>query len=279
MPQGAIFHFDVGKTISAGYSIAASQYRGRTGKYSKRGGWVTGGIIGWDGDPQSLWTAAEQADTPKRRRVEASSRPRVIARQITMALPDVLSEEERTRLVRGFALHLRDRHGTAIQWDIHTPGPDGDQQNHHAHLMMTSRKVEAQTFGAKTRELSDKTTSRQHITEWREEWANRTNRALERAGIDIRVSHLSRADKQAQNPQEIVPPPNPKIPNVTYQRARKHNTIPEARKRTTNATRKHRKSLQEWNEVQDIITQLDIAETKLKHNTTPINPLPIPDSP
>jgi len=276
MPEGAIFHFDVGKTISAGYSLAASQYRERTGVYSERGGRATGGIIGWEGDAQSLWTAAEQADTPKRRTVEASSRPRVIARQITIALPDALSEEERIRLVKGFALHLRDKHGAAIQWDIHTPGPDGDKRNHHAHLMITTRRVDNNIFGKKTRELDDIKTRGSNIYEWREEWANRTNRALERAGIDIRVSHLSRANEQAQNPQKDVPPPNPKIPNIPYQRARKRNAIPEARKRATKATRKHRRSLESWNEVRDIITEINNAEFEAKHDTAPTTHQPVP---
>lgn len=149
MPAGAIYHFDVGTNISAGYSLAASRYRERTGIYSERGGRATGGVIGWDGDTTSLWEAAEKADTPKRRTVKVSSRPRTIARQITIALPDALSEEERTRLVRGFALYLRDKHGSAIQWDIHTPGPDGDKRNHHAHLMITTRRVDNNIFGKK----------------------------------------------------------------------------------------------------------------------------------
>ena len=95
------FHFDVGSTISSGHALAASAYRERTGDYAERGGHVSGGLVGWDGEACDLWAAAERADTPKRKRVEVSTRPRTIARQITIALPDALDPSSREKTGAG----------------------------------------------------------------------------------------------------------------------------------------------------------------------------------
>jgi len=264
MPAGAIFHFDVGKNIHIGYAQAASDYRERSGDYADRGGYGVGGIVGWDGDADSLWAAAEKADTPKRRTVEVSSRPRVVARQMTIALPAVLTDLEREKLVKGFALYLKDKHKVALQWDIHKPDPNGDQRNHHAHLMMTARKVEGNVFGEKTRTLDKSPTGGEFVKEWREEWATRTNRVLTKAGHTVQISHLSRADEQAQNPDKDIPAPNAVVPRVPFQRGRKNKTLNEERKRSHRGNRKHRKGLQEWQEVRDTLKEIKALESELK---------------
>ena len=74
---------------------------------------------------------------------------------------------------------------------IHAPGKQGDQRNHHAHLLMTTRRLEADGFTAKTRELDDRKRGRGEVKRWRERWAELTNAALERAGRPERVDHRS----------------------------------------------------------------------------------------
>lgn len=277
MPSGAIFHFDVGSTISSGHALAASAYRERTGDYADRGGHVSGGLVGWDGEACDLWAAAERADTPKRKRVEVSTRPRTIARQITIALPDALDPSSREKLVRGFALHLRDQHGIAVQWDIHAPGAEGDARNHHAHIMFTTRKVEGNIFGAKTRELNDRNQSKNHVKAWREEWANRTNRSLERSGSILRISHLSRAEEQARNPDKDIPAPRPALSNIAYQKARRRGDIEATRKRAGQRSRKHQDGQAAWAEARAFVEDLrkierELAAERVRSPETPKKP-------
>ena len=229
MPNGAVFHLDLAAdTLKAGQAHAASDYRARAGADAGRGGHVAGGFVGWSGERSALWDAAETAETPKRQRVAEvdRKRERAVARSLVIALPDALPPAERERLTRGMALWLRDRHGVAVQWDVHAPDPQGDHRNHHAHLLLTTRQVDAAgAFGAKTRELSSSTTSSAHITAWREEWAKRTNRALERHGSTTRVDHRSKAAVAAET-GTIPVPPRPRTPLAEYVQVRAEDGTP-----------------------------------------------------
>jgi len=55
----------------------------------------------------------------------------------------------------------------------------------HAHLLLTLREVTPEGFGNKVREWN----SRALLQEWREQWAEAVNEALERAGVAERVDH------------------------------------------------------------------------------------------
>lgn len=227
--QGAIFHFDLArKNVKRGDVHAASDYRARAGADATRGGHAAGGLVGWSGSRVDLWTAAEKADTPKRQRVAELERrrERSVARSVIVALPDALSPDDRVLLVEGYAQWLRQRHGVATQWDIHEPGREGDQRNHHAHLLITTRTVnEARKFGNKTTELDKLPSSTNHIRAWREEWSRRTNRALQRAGRnDLQVDH--RSHKAVALETGAIPlPARPRELVGAYQRAREREGV------------------------------------------------------
>lgn len=236
MADGAVFHLHLAPvTLKAGQTHAASDYRARAGANADRGGHVAGGLVGWSGERSALWTTAETAEEPKRHRPDLAEqrsaagkkiRERAIARSLVIALPDDLPPIERERLTKGMALWLRDRHGVAVQWDVHAPDPNGDHRNHHAHLLITSRQVDANgVFGAKTRELTTMTTSSAHISAWREEWARRTNRALERQGSTARVDHRSKAVVAAETGAVPVPP-RPRTSMAEYVQVRAEDGTP-----------------------------------------------------
>lgn len=223
MPDGAIFHFDVGPNVKAGHARAASDYRARAGSDAARGGHLAGGLVGWSGTREALWDTAEAAEVPKRRRVSDLDRQaptRTVARSIILALPTDLPQVEQERLLRGFALHLRDKHGVATQWDLHAPDPKGDHRNTHGHMQVSARTVgEDGLFGKKTRELDDKATSGKHLSDWREEWAKRVNRALQKHGSTKKVEHRSHAVVAAET-GAVPKPPRPRAPVSEYQRVR-----------------------------------------------------------
>ena len=196
----AIFHLSV-KTISrsAGRSAtAAAAYRAgveitdeRTGEihdYTRKGGVESAALIlpdnapEWARDRAQLWNAAEQAEKRKNS---------TVAREFEIALPSELSPEQREKLAHDFARELVKRHGCAADVAIHAPGKEGDNRNHHAHILLTTRRLEPDGFGEKTRELDDQKTGKVLVTEWRERFATLQNERLREAGHSVQVDHRS----------------------------------------------------------------------------------------
>ena len=196
----SIYHLSV-KTISrsAGRSAtAAAAYRAgvkitdeRTGQihdYSRKSGVESAELVlpadapKWAADRSALWNAAEQSETRKNS---------TVAREFEIALPAELSAEERRRLAVDFAREIVDRHGCAADVAIHAPSRGGDNHNHHAHILCSTRKLTQDGFTQKTRELDDRKTG--EVERWRERFATLQNGRLREAGIDARVDHRSLA--------------------------------------------------------------------------------------
>ncbi len=194
----AIFHLSV-KTISrsAGRSAtAAAAYRAgvkisdeRTGEmhdYTRKGGVESAELVlpagapEWAADRGLLWNAAEQAETRKNS---------TVAREFEIALPEEVSAADRQRLAHELAREIVERHGCAADVAIHAPGADGDQRNHHAHILLSTRRLGPEGFTEKTRELDDQKTGPQLVTQWRERFANLQNERLRQVGIAARVDH------------------------------------------------------------------------------------------
>lgn len=190
-------------------ATAAAAYRAgvriddcRTGErhdYSRRRGVLESGLAGWGGSRAELWNAAEAAE----RRRDA-----VVAREIVVALPHEVAHRSHRATLERFARFLADRHVVAVDWAIHAPDPGGSGLNHHAHLMITSRRVSRGRLGAKTRELDVRQHSRHHIEVWRATWAQLCNEALRAAGHEARVDHRSYA-RQAR--ESCTPPLRPQV--------------------------------------------------------------------
>src|SRR3546814_546929 len=134
----------------------------------------------WAADRERLWNAAELAETRKNA---------TVAREYEIALPVELSADERRELALGLAREISERHGVAVDVSIHAPGREGDQRNHHAHLLTTTRRLGPEGLGEKTRELDQKQSG--EVERWRERWAEMQNRALELANVPDRVDHRS----------------------------------------------------------------------------------------
>ena len=83
------------------------------------------------------------------------------------------------------------RYGVAVDVAIHAPHREGDQRNHHAHVLTSTRRLESGGFTTKTRVLDSAKTGGVEIEQMRGLWAELQNRALERAGEAERVDHRS----------------------------------------------------------------------------------------
>lgn len=190
---------------SHGHSaLAAAAYRAgvcltcyRTGKtydYRSRQGVVEAEIVVPLGnttpDRQRLWSAAEKAEKRKNSRV---------AREWLFSLPVELSPEGRRAAVRRVADHLVARHGVAVNYAIHAPTGGADRRNHHAHLLMTTRRLENGQLTDKTRELDDKATGAEIVKDWRKLTAEILNAQIalekEQQIVPVRVEHRSFAER------------------------------------------------------------------------------------
>lgn len=98
-----------------------------------------------DDDIEKLWNDAENSET----RTNST-----VARELMTPLPSEWSDHERRECVRAIAQMLRDEYGVAVLASIHRP--NRDSKNDHAHILFTTRTVDAEgNFGKKTRILDD----------------------------------------------------------------------------------------------------------------------------
>ncbi len=134
----------------------------------------------WATDPTLLWSRVEQAEV----RSNAA-----VARELIVALPAELDPEQRDVLACAIAEWLVARYGIAVMTVLHAPNGKGDKRNFHAHLLMTTRRVAHHGFEQKVRVLDDRRTGKLEVRAIREVVAEKTNVALWRAGVPVRVDH------------------------------------------------------------------------------------------
>jgi hypothetical protein len=178
-------------TAAAAYrsaSVIACDREGRMHDYTAKRGVEACFILApddapsWAQDRAALWNAAEARET------RSNS---VTAREWELALPSEISDAARIEITRAFAAQLVERYGVAADVAIHAPHREGDQRNHHAHILTTTRVLSAEGLTDKTRILDAASTGGPEIEAMRGYWAELQNHALELAGQEERVDHRS----------------------------------------------------------------------------------------
>ena len=154
--------------------------------------------IAWTQDRSRLWNEVERTE-----RCNAQ-----LGREVMVVLPEELTAEQRTQLVRGYARELADRYRCAVDTTIHLPRPESDERNHHAHLLMTPRQVTPEGLGTRIslglsgperRALG--LCGRKEDLQWqRERWETVANEALAAAGLTVRIDR--RASQRLHGDQE-----------------------------------------------------------------------------
>jgi MobA/MobL family protein len=219
MSAAGFYHCSVkGVGRTAGRSVvAAAAYRsgerlndditGTVADYRARGGVKETFILApdhapaWTHDREQLWNQAERAEA------RANGR---LATEFELALPHELTDAHRKELLIDYLRPIVERHGVAVDVAIHEPGEGKDHRNIHAHVLITHRELGAEGFGeiANRRTITKKVKGQQkeieiagiaatisNVTSIRQGWEQATNRAYERAGLDIRVDHRSHAER------------------------------------------------------------------------------------
>ena len=152
----AIYHLST-KPISrsSGRSAVASiAYRagiaitderlGKTYDYTKRHGVLWPGVAtpnGFKVDRNELWNLAEKSENRSNSRT---------AREIVINIPHELMQGDQSTgkmLAYEFASQLSEKYQVAVDVAVHAPDKQGDNRNFHAHLLLTTRKIEQDRHG------------------------------------------------------------------------------------------------------------------------------------
>ena len=143
----------------------------------------------WVTDREKLWNEVEKMEKRKDSQ---------LAREMNIALPRELSKNQQKGLIRSFVQEQFVDKGMIADIAIHRD----DVNNPHAHIMLTMRTIDEKGFGKKNRDWNaDFANSKknekgfikssENCLDIREKWAEHANQALEREGIQDRISHLS----------------------------------------------------------------------------------------
>ena len=213
----AIYHLST-KPISrsSGRSAVASiAYRagiaitderlGKTYDYSKRHGVLWTGLATPNNvkvDRNELWNLAEKSENRSNSRT---------AREIVINIPHELMQGDLgtgNMLAHEFASQLSEKYQVAVDVAVHAPDKQGDNRNFHAHLLLTTRKIEQDRHG--NIKLTDKSqlemsntqlkkagllSNQDELKEIRKAWADLTNEYLAEHGIAERIDHRSHKDR------------------------------------------------------------------------------------
>jgi MobA/MobL family len=141
-----------------------------------------------------LWNSAEAAEKRKDAQV---------AREVILALPAdrEITRAHRLEMVRGFAEQHFVSKGLAVQINLHRPhrAETGEEtKNYHAHLLITTRRLEGEAFSAKkARDLDPQVRSigqRPIVAEgelWGEVWRDYQNNYFGSHGLEIAVDPVA----------------------------------------------------------------------------------------
>jgi hypothetical protein len=142
----------------------------------------------WAQDREQLWNQAEAAEKRKDSQ---------LAREIEVALPHELTPQQREWLIKDFVRENFTRAGMVADVNMHAPSREGDERNIHAHILLTTREIGPDGFGEKNRDWNSKAL----LEKWREDYAEKGAKLLERAGFEIeaerfRNGHLTLSEQR-----------------------------------------------------------------------------------
>src|SRR6266851_618201 len=191
----AIYHFSV-RIVSRGKgqsAVAVAARRAAERLYDRRSGlhvrpdrgssptvsaiMLPADAPAWMSGREELWNVVEAAE----KRLDAQ-----LAREVELALPIELEDEQAIELAREFVQQEFVQHGMIADLTIRLGG-----SNPCANAMLTLREVTAEGFGRKVREWNQAGLLR----EWREHWASLVNEYLGRAGHEVRIDHRRKRDQ------------------------------------------------------------------------------------
>lgn len=179
-------------TAAAAYRAAERVECERTGQvhdYSRKRGVEETALLApdaapeWTQDRQKLWNAAELRE----KRKDAQT-----AREVNIAFPSEFSQQQRRQAGLQIGQWMVNRYGCAVDICWHAPDREGDQRNHHAHIMFTARRFENGDWAAKKdNPLDSPKTSGEELKTFRSAVAGVMNDIAAREKLGVYVEHVS----------------------------------------------------------------------------------------
>jgi len=189
------------------------------------------------------------------------------AREVLLALPSDagLDLEDWITMSREFAVENFVSKGLGVQLDIHTPHKG--EVNVHAHLLITTRRIEGDRFAsAKARDLDPEVRTlkggQKAVTEaerWGVLWRDYQNRYFEREGLDILVDEVGTYAQRHEGPVRLRS--RPKDADARAEATREANEL---------AARSPTKIMETLTRRRATFTELDIERLIKKHIASPL---------
>ena len=193
-------------------SHAQSDLTGQKFYFSDRDGAEHHEVMLPEGAPEEmsdfrvLWNEAQIAE----KRINSQE-----AKELLLALPSnpEVTAEHRLEMARDFvSINFVDQ-GLGAQLDIHGPhshsdfgGDDfGGDDNYHAHILLTTRRIDAMGMGEKARDLNG-LFAKGYLMEgerWGELWRDFQNDYFLKSGIDVRVDEISLVPGEHIGPERM----------------------------------------------------------------------------
>lgn len=150
-------------------------------------------VPAWAQDGEALWNRAIQAELTKDRQTGEIrfKKGAQTAKHFVLALPQECSDAEREQLTTDWLETTFGGKGVALEWAIHRPDEDSD--NHHAHIIVSTRYLGPEGFGKKARELNPQfaTAKGKHFVSeqdhWERQWTAFQNTWFTEHGIELEV--------------------------------------------------------------------------------------------
>ena len=161
------------------------------------------------------------------------------AREFIGSLPNELPAHELIQIVKEYVSDNFVKHGLCAIAAIHEGKNEKEPANNnpHAHILVSTRTIGADGFN---RKKDRERNNRKYIDIWREDWAKVQNRAYERNGYDIHVTHESLEVQELYNREPTI-----HLSCIDWQKEKKgERTIAGNRKR---AIRKHNEEQEQHN--------------------------------
>ncbi len=170
------------------------------------------GAPAWVFDRQTLWNRVERAE----KRIDAQ-----LMREVEITLPRELPRDDQIAVVRRFVRERFVAQGMVADFAIHVPDAADGKEQPHAHVMLTLRRLDAEsetgfsptkerdwnerediarlvaearkrfnnTAAPEDKEALDAAEALRNVNVWRRDWATYANRALADVGSAARIDH------------------------------------------------------------------------------------------